>query len=999
MKEKIKVSILCLAYNHEKYIGKTLDSFINQDTNFQFEVIVHDDASTDNTTKIIKEYQKKYPRIIKPVFQEINQYPTHSGEMIQTFLLPRALGEYICLCEGDDYWIDTKKIQKQVDFMDKNKDFSICFTKVKTLKNGKLLNDAHSNVYPKLLGDRTVFSLEDILLENFIATCSVMYRKKDIVTPKIPTGLPFGDWTLNTLTAQNGKIKYINKAMAVYRVHQGGVWSSMSRYDREKTVLSFYSYINKYFKNKYSAIIIDKIKNMALYHISDSTKFKKVVLSLKKEQYKHRNLITELHEKTKYADQLLAQIDQIKNSLSWKLIMFIRLKVLDTLFPKRLRYIPKIKSTLKNIKDRLKTIRNIKIVVIPFEQKKWPSRKPLVSIVIPCYNYGKYINEAVDSVLKQTFQNFEIIIVESNSTDNSRSIIQKMTDKRIIKLYRNENHLAGDNRNYGINKANGKYICCLDPDDILKPTYLEKAIFILETQNYDLVSTSIETFGTESKIYYQIPNPTLSDMTQANHISTVAVFKKTFWKKSHGYHDWGLGAQHVPEDWDLWLRMSALGARFYNIHEPLMLYRIHGTNSLSNSIQNRTREEQRIEILNYNEHLLKKTNFIISRLNNKQITYNVINKWCNIKESNQHRTNILFALPYTVLGGADKIFTDLVKLLDRNNIKSIISTTVDFDNTLHDTTPTYQAITDRIYHLPRFLISDKTRLRFIEYLIKFYKIEVIFIGGSQFYYDNLPHIKKSFPNIKIIDIQFNTDIHFKNAVKSKKYIDRIIAENQTVYDAFVKVKKFDPATVDLISYGIDTNMLKPTSKKQLPPPPIPKNKFVISYIGRLSEEKNPGFMIKLAQKYKNNKKLFFVLAGPGNMFDELKREIESLNLKNIFMPGTISSAEYLSFTDVLVLPSKIDGNPIIIKEAFSMAVPVVASNVGGIPYLVKDDETGFICKIDDIKSFSSSIDKLVSSPTLLHKMKKNCRSYAVENLDIESVNKKFLKVFKEELTR
>ena len=123
--EKIMVSVLCLAYNHEKYVRKSLESIVNQKTNFQFEVIVHDDASTDGTADIIREFEKKYPDIVKPVYQTENQYSKHARIHID-FLFPRAVGKYFAFCECDDYWTDEYKLQKQVDYMEAHPECTFC---------------------------------------------------------------------------------------------------------------------------------------------------------------------------------------------------------------------------------------------------------------------------------------------------------------------------------------------------------------------------------------------------------------------------------------------------------------------------------------------------------------------------------------------------------------------------------------------------------------------------------------------------------------------------------------------------------------------------------------------------------------------------------------------------------------------------------------------------------------------------------------------------------
>ena len=125
------VSISCITYNHEPYIVQALNGFLMQKTSFPFEVLVHDDASTDRTADIIREYEKKFPKIIKPIYQKENQYSKGFTSVTATWNFPRAQGKYMALCEGDDYWIDENKLQMQVDFLEHNPDYGLCYTKTK----------------------------------------------------------------------------------------------------------------------------------------------------------------------------------------------------------------------------------------------------------------------------------------------------------------------------------------------------------------------------------------------------------------------------------------------------------------------------------------------------------------------------------------------------------------------------------------------------------------------------------------------------------------------------------------------------------------------------------------------------------------------------------------------------------------------------------------------------------------------------------------------------
>ena len=156
-----QLSICCITYNHAKFIRQALDGFVMQKTNFPFEVLIHDDASTDGTADIIREYEAKYPDIIKPIYQTENQWS--KGVLIsKTCNYPRVQGEYVAMCEGDDYWTDPLKLQKQVDFLDSHPDFMGCFHPAKKIWEDKPVK---STVFPSPYEHfyRKVFTARDVL--------------------------------------------------------------------------------------------------------------------------------------------------------------------------------------------------------------------------------------------------------------------------------------------------------------------------------------------------------------------------------------------------------------------------------------------------------------------------------------------------------------------------------------------------------------------------------------------------------------------------------------------------------------------------------------------------------------------------------------------------------------------------------------------------------------------------------------------------------------------
>jgi len=225
-----KLSVVCITYNHEKFIRKALDGFVMQKTNFPFEVLIHDDASTDKTADIIREYEKKYPDIIKAIYQKENQFSTGIN-VSKHFIYPKIRGKYVALCEGDDYWTDENKLQKQVDFLDKHPDVSVCFHPVKVIwEDGSKPEHIFPTAHMRF--NKDILTIDDLLKHNFIQTNSVVYRWRLKGQEYLfPDGILPRDYFLHLLHAQVGKIAFLPDVMAVYRRHQGGIWTGAGKSD------------------------------------------------------------------------------------------------------------------------------------------------------------------------------------------------------------------------------------------------------------------------------------------------------------------------------------------------------------------------------------------------------------------------------------------------------------------------------------------------------------------------------------------------------------------------------------------------------------------------------------------------------------------------------------------------------------------------------------------------------------------------------------------------
>lgn len=220
MSNKPLVSICMIAYNHEPFISQAIEGVLAQKTNFSIELVIGEDNSSDGTKEICLEYQQKYPEILRVLPRAKNL-----GMMLNFIdALENCSGKYIALCEGDDYWTDPLKLQKQIDFLEANPNFAVCFHRAKVKYEG---DDA--KFYYTNLNQKEVTTFEDLAADSFILTHTCVFRNN--LQTDLPAWFmesPVGDYPLHLLNAQRGKIKFFPEAMGVYRVHQGGIWSSLS---------------------------------------------------------------------------------------------------------------------------------------------------------------------------------------------------------------------------------------------------------------------------------------------------------------------------------------------------------------------------------------------------------------------------------------------------------------------------------------------------------------------------------------------------------------------------------------------------------------------------------------------------------------------------------------------------------------------------------------------------------------------------------------------------
>ena len=221
------VSICCETYNHAKFVRDALEGFIMQKTDFAFEILIHDDASTDGTQEIIKEYCEKYPDLFKPIFQTENQH-SKGVKIWGDIQFPRAQGKYIALCEGDDYWTVPNKLQRQIDFLESHPGYTLCFHNAWMHYE----NDADTDhLFTKL--ETREYKINEVIDYWLVPTASMVYRReilKSVIYQnylKSRDKFEVGDLPLVLTCASYGKIHCFKEVMSVYRIQSGG-WTQQS---------------------------------------------------------------------------------------------------------------------------------------------------------------------------------------------------------------------------------------------------------------------------------------------------------------------------------------------------------------------------------------------------------------------------------------------------------------------------------------------------------------------------------------------------------------------------------------------------------------------------------------------------------------------------------------------------------------------------------------------------------------------------------------------------
>lgn len=264
------VSVAMITYGHEEFLAQAIESIVNQKTDFPFELIIAEDCSKDRTREIALDYQKKYPNIIRIIYSENNVGASNNFARC----LYACRGQYVAICDGDDYWNDVSKLQKQVDFLNNNSDYVVCYHDSAAVSgNGEYLAESMFEGRSNL-----DFTNKQLIMFGYMPTSTILFRNVIRELPVEYFKVTNGDAFLFSMLGNYGGAKYLDSiSPAVYRIHAGGIWSGINQFEKNIKLSESYYWMSVYYDRILKHDIASEWACVAMWHIASSIKIKKTV--------------------------------------------------------------------------------------------------------------------------------------------------------------------------------------------------------------------------------------------------------------------------------------------------------------------------------------------------------------------------------------------------------------------------------------------------------------------------------------------------------------------------------------------------------------------------------------------------------------------------------------------------------------------------------------------------------------------------------------------------
>jgi glycosyltransferase involved in cell wall biosynthesis len=391
----------------------------------------------------------------------------------------------------------------------------------------------------------------------------------------------------------------------------------------------------------------------------------------------------------------------------------------------------------------------------------WRRDYPLVSAVIPVFNNAQFLEEGVRSILNQTFQDVELIVVEGGSTDGGTvETVRRLETLGLPKTrfyYRPERHHVGDNKNFGAGVSRARYVFCLDQDDMIGGVYLEVAVFLAEVFGYDLVYPSLRAFGDpnvrwaygDSNLRWLVDDPSYPQILCENQVPNCALCRRSAWAHIGGYRDFGTFEQYISEDWDFWIRYLGHGFRGISIRQCLHLYRVHDSGMTASYKPDMDEQRKRLRGVN--------ASLIDSWRPGAEVLRSILNPYANLGPLETQQRGVILGLPATASETTQmlsRVLGDSV-VAQGDRLLAVTSWTPAEESSddawsIPDDPYHFDGVTSYVYHLSWLFHKEAHREEFLRYLIRRYRVHTIMSAGCELLERMLPLLRAEFPYLVVV---------------------------------------------------------------------------------------------------------------------------------------------------------------------------------------------------------------------------------------------------------
>ncbi len=622
-----------------------------------------------------------------------------------------------------------------------------------------------------------------------------------------------------------------------------------------------------------------------------------------------------------------------------------------------------------------------------------------VSIITPYYNTPTFFFETFVSLQAQSLQNWEWLIIDDGSSDQAS--VDRLADiaaqDNRIKTFRQENAGTATARNTGFRHSKGRYICLLDHDDMLEPTYLEKCIWFLDSNHeFAFCNSYSVVFGTQ-EFLWTVGFERGKAFLQANSGPPISVVRRTAYAECGGFDE---SIRILYEDWDFWLAMAKAGHWGYTIPEFLQWYRKLGSGRYERILQSGYQNDKFARAMQDKYPGIAK--LFPDPARRHPLPFETIQTTAlvaNPLAANSLGRRILFLVPWMVMGGADRVNLDLVEGLTSRGHDVTICATLRAD---HQWEHQFSHFTPDIFVLPNILRSSDYP-RFLAYLIQSRQIDTVVISGSTVGYQFLPYLRAVSPDVAFVDLCHVEEPHWLNGghprfgVGYQDALDLNIVTTKHLSE-WMQERGADGTRISVMHAGVRTVQATQAEIRQRVRAElsIPLDVPVIVFAGRICEQKRPFMLAEIFKAARDHDLTFRALIiGDGEQKGQLEQLLRQYDLTaHAQMLGSVSHQRWLNIlvaSDILLMPSQYEGISIALLEAMAAGVVPVVAKVGGQDEIVSPDAGVLIPHGDnELQAYLDAIRRLLCNPAELQHMSNQCKAIAASKLSWDSMVDRFL---------